>query len=177
MSSKYPSVIRFEVNVPITNLQQKLSYVLENKETGRGVHQILLDMVTPYVPMKSSALRESAVVYPKFVRWTTDYARYQYYGEVYGPNFVGWTSPATWEWRSASVKYPTGRELGIPGTALLKPRFGLQYNKSPIQVRFGYTTQGTAHHWGEKMMQEKSRGFTIRVTNLLKKRAKELTNK
>lgn len=177
MASKYPGAIRFKANVPKTKLQQKLSYVLENKETGRAVHQVLLDMVTPYVPMKSGALRESAVVYPKSVRWTADYARYQYGGEVYGPNYVGWTSPSTWEWRSAKTKVPMGRELGVPGSALLQPRFGRQFNKSPIQVKFGYTTAGTAHHWAEKMLQEKSRGFNIRVTNILKKRARKMNKK
>lgn len=88
-----------------------------------------IDLITPYVPKDSGALQESAhvIYHEKQVQivWgdkkigargnpTEKYARYQYEGEVYGPNIpirvngilVGWRSP-----KGEGSKYPTGRRL------------------------------------------------------------------
>lgn len=69
----------------------------------------------PYVPFDEGLLAGSANTATKIgsgeVSYDTPYARYLYYGEVYGPNIpivengdiVGWCSPPE--------KYPTGREI------------------------------------------------------------------
>ncbi len=69
----------------------------------------------PYVPFQEGILAGSAniatVIGSGEVSYDTPYARYLYYGEVYGPNIpivengdiVGWCSPPE--------KYPTGREI------------------------------------------------------------------
>ena len=154
--------IRIRPNLNKTKLQVMLHFLTDDTETLKGVNQIIADMVKPYVPAKSGALRESVRVGPKTISWTLPYARYQYYGEVYGPNFpiikegtiVGWYSPAK--------KYPTGRELGLPGEWM--------------GWKFGYTTPGTKHHWIDEMMQNDKQSMQMRITNYLKKRVKETTD-
>lgn len=69
----------------------------------------------PYLPFDEGVLAASANTATEIgsgeVIYDTPYARYQYYGEVYGPNYpitengeiVGWFSPPE--------KFPTGRKL------------------------------------------------------------------
>lgn len=95
----------------------------------------------PYVPMKSGRLRRSVTfpegAYGEWIEYGTHlprpYARYQYFGEVYGPNIPVFKGDRIVGWRSKSPKRPTGRELGVPGTWK--------------GWKFGYTTNGTQHHW------------------------------
>lgn len=69
-----------------------------------------------YTPMRTGTLINSAKLGTKIgsghIVYNSPYARYQYYGVVYGPNFplkdkagniIGWFSPPK--------KHPTGREL------------------------------------------------------------------
>lgn len=143
-----------------TVLQQKLMELVGNDKTKRGVNQIIADMVEPYVPMKSGALRQSVLVGPKTISWTSVYARYQYYGEVYGPNFPIMSNGTIIGWYSPEKKHPTGRELGLPG-----------YWKG---WTFGYTTLGTGHHWIDKMLENDKQSMQLRITYYLKRRAKEM---
>lgn len=171
--------LRIKAEIPATKLQSLLWKLASDEKAGREIHQILKEQMEPYVPKKSGQLRASAKVYPKSLRYNVPYAHYQYQGEVYGPNLIGWLSETESGWRSipGMKKSPTGRELGIPGKAVFKPMFGRKFNKSPIEVTFGYTTSGTHHHWLDEMMKNNKRGFHIRCTNVLKKRAKELSKK
>ena len=171
MAAKYVSI---RANMPHTVLQNKLFDLIGNKEVMRKTHEILGELCNDYVPLKSGGLRESMRAYPKSVKWKTPYARYQYEGEVYGPNEVGYTSPSTWEWRTANPKHKMGRKLGErPGKRLLKPQFGEEYNTQPILVTFGYTTAGTTHHWFDEAMKNGGRRkFSLRVTNMLKAEAR-----
>lgn len=171
--------LRMKAEIPATKLQEDLMAIVDNPKTGREIHQALKDALKPYVPRDTGKLYETAKVYPKSLRFIQPYAHYQYQGVVYGPNFIGWLSPSTFGWRSRKgmKKHPTDRELGTPGKGVFKPMFGQQYNKSPITWTFGYTTPGTHHHWLDEMMKHNKRGFHIRCTNVLKKRAKELSKK
>ena len=90
----------------------------------------------PYVPFDEGILAGSANTATEIgsgeVVYDTPYARYQFYGEVYGPNFpivengeiVGYYSPP--------MKYPTGQQL--------------QYNtdKNPL----------AGSHWFERAMAD-----------------------
>lgn len=153
---------RVKVKVNRTKLQKKLLSLVGNEKTLRGINQIIADMIEPYIPYKSGGLRQSVHVGPKTIAWTAIYARYQYFGEVYGPNFpimsqgqiVGWYS------NPGEKKHPTGRELGLPG-----------YWKG---WTFGYTTPGTGHHWVDKMLENDKQAMQLRITFYLKRRAKEL---
>lgn len=151
-------VKRFDIKPTI--LQQKLYGIIDNDKTRRGVNRIIADLIEPYVPFKSGALRQSVQVGPKQIRWTVPYARYQYYGEVYGPNFPIMSKGVIVGWWSPEKKHPTGRELGVPG-------FWKGW-------KFGYTTPGTKHHWIDQMLQNDRRSMQLRITNYLKRRAKEI---
>ena len=152
---------RIRIKLEATDLQQQLLSVVDSESTRRGINEIVGEMANKYVPAESGALRESMHAGPKTVTWSTPYARYQYYGEVYGPNFpiesqgiiVGWFS------RPGERKHPTGRELGIPGEWK--------------GWTFGYTTPGTKHHWYNRMLDNDKRVLQIRITNFLKRKFRE----
>ncbi len=71
-----------------------------------------------YTPMRTGAMIKSVTLGTKIgsgnIVYNSPYARYQYYGEVYGPNIpiykdgelMGWRSP-----KKPAKKYPTGREI------------------------------------------------------------------
>lgn len=95
-------------------LRQKLIEV-NNQTTMLAIHNTLARMCDPYVPMNSGTLAQSgaAHVTSEGVTYSTPYARYQYYGMIYGPNIpikengqiVGWFSPP------GQKKHPTGRYM------------------------------------------------------------------
>ena len=160
-----------------TVLQRKLLVIINNKEAMREAHRILGIRCNEFVPQKNGELRTSMRAYPQSVRWEAPYARYQYEGEVYGPNYVGWIGkgPNDWEWRSPETRYPTGRMMGKSGIARLKPKFGLEFNKNPILVKFGYTTPNTGHHWFDTAMKNGGlRAYSLSVTAMLKQKARKL---
>lgn len=150
--------------VESTDLQNKLLQIIGKDSTKRGVNMIIADMVKPYVPKKSGTLRDTVKIGPRTIVFGSGlpYARYQYMGEVYGPNHpimqngivVGWFS------KPGEKKVPTGRELGLPGEWR--------------GWKFGYTTPGTKHHWFQEMLENDKRTMQIRITNYLKKKAKEV---
>ena len=93
-------------------LRNKLSE-LNTAQTMLAIHNQLAKMCDPYVPMQEGTLAQTVQISPSSVTYTQPYARYQYYGEVYGPNIpivengeiVGWFSPP------GQKKHPTGRYM------------------------------------------------------------------
>lgn len=95
------------------------------KERGLGdmgrvqtfVDSECIRLMAPYTPFLNGVLEKSATLSTAIgsgeVRQNTPYARYQYYGQVYGPNIpvfengmiVGYFSP------KGQKKHPTGRPL------------------------------------------------------------------
>lgn len=146
-----------------TEKQQKLLQMLNDDNVRVEINTRIKDAINKFVPKKSGALRASANVYPDKITWGEGlkYARYQYGGEVYGPNhpiirngkIVGWYSTPGMQ------KYPTGRELGIPG-----------YWKG---WRFGYTTKGTHHHWDQYFRYFPKMKANLEITRYLKKECKK----
>ena len=157
MASKY---VRIHANMPNTVLQKKLFDLIGNKEVMRETHRILGEMCNDYVPMKSGELRKSMHPYPQSVVWTAPYARYQYEGEVWGPNKPVIKDGVIVDWEKGEPRYPTGRELGV--------------QHEWLGWKFGYTTPGTGHHWFDKAMENGGRRtYSLRVTNMLKAEAKK----
>ena len=164
-----------------TAKQQKLLKLLNDKEIRKEVNERIKDSINEFVPMKSGALRKSARVTANTISWGTGlkYARYQYFGEVYGPNypivqngtlsgffraggkrypiFSGGTITG-WYSIPGMKKHPTGRELGVPG-------FWRGW-------RFGYTTPGTHHHWDQYYKYLPKLRTNLEITRLLKKECK-----
>lgn len=89
--------------------------------TGIGGHiQKLVDAAVirecfPYVPFDEGVLAGSASTATEIgsgeVIYDTPYARYQYYGEVWGPNIPIVENGVITGWRSPPKKHPTGRKL------------------------------------------------------------------
>lgn len=156
-------IFTLEVEQFRTKKQKKLLEMLNDKNVKAEVNVRIKDAINRFVPRKSGALRASARAYPDYISWgegLAQYARYQYYGEVYGPNrpiirqgrIVGWFSTP------GRPKYPTGRELGIPG-----------YWKG---WRFGYTTKGTHHHWDRYFTYFPKMKTNLEITRYLKRECK-----
>lgn len=156
-------VVRIFLNRFRTNKQRELLAMLNDKSVKLQVNEIIKDGMNEFVPMKTGALRASAQVTPESISWGKGlkYGRYQYGGEVYGPNFpiikgktiVGWYS------KPGMKKYPTGRELGVPGEWM--------------GWKFGYTTPGTKHHWDRLFTYQPKMKANLEVTRLLKRECKK----
>jgi hypothetical protein len=117
------TVVSFEVQSARTKVQDKLIKMLNDDGIRVKINTVIKDKITPFVPKKSEALRESAEVTPTSISWGKGltYGHYQYTGIVYGPNFpiknaagqiIRWYSPR------GKKKYPTDRLLQYktPGT-------------------------------------------------------------
>lgn len=89
--------------------------------TGVGGHvQIAVDKAVvryceEYVPADTLTLTRSPNTATDFgsgeIVYDTRYARYQYYGEVYGPNFPKVENGVITGWSSPPKKYATGRKI------------------------------------------------------------------
>lgn len=156
-------IITLDVAQFRTKKQEKLLQMLNDNRIKIGINTRIKNDINRYVPRKSGKLRASAKVHPDYISWgegLAPYARYQYYGEVYGPNhpitrggnIVGWYSTP------GQRKHPTGRELGVPG-----------YWKG---WRFGYTTPGTHHHWDRYFTYYVKQRTNLKITRYLKKECK-----
>ena len=174
------SVFTLDVEAFRTKKQQKLLQMLNDDRVKTKINTILKDAINPFVPMKTGELRASAKAHPDYISWgenlTRPYARYQYYGEVYGPNLPGAENgePA---WRSPKGrrKYPMGRELGAyNGIVYLRPRWqkGSPKVTGLLPYKLGYTTQKTGHHWDKYFRYLPKLKANIEITRYLKRECK-----
>lgn len=136
-----------------TVLQGKLEKAVNDAETRKGINEILLEHITKYVPEgETGKLRSTAYTTPDAIIWPQKYAHYQFVGEVYGPNFLIFTDNGL-EWRSPKKERMKKRPMGwslIPSKA------------------------GTGADWANEMWSNERRVVNIRITNYMKRRAKEL---
>lgn len=139
-----------------TNLKK----LLDDSEIRITINQIIGDAINQYVPSNTGTLRQSMTVYPDRVTWGEgiEYARYQYNGEVYGRNIPITKGGVVVGWFSRGPRYPTGRELGVPGEWK--------------GWTFGYTTQGTQHHWLDAYRGQVKSNTNRYITNFLKRECK-----
>ena len=162
-----------------TKLQKELIAKLKSPSTMQEINETILDYANDYVPTKSGSLVSSSRATPTSIKWSAPYAKYQYYGKVYGPNLIGWVTESKSGWRSPPKKYSTGRELGANKESKLMPaqfvpaRDGNGYMKAPpgtpeILASFGYTKPNTHHHWMRAMWAERKRSLQNEITWLLK---------
>lgn len=90
-----------------------------NLETGGKVQQYIdsrcIKFMKPYTPFRTGVLQGSAtrntVIGSGLIQQKTPYARYLYYGVVYGPNFPIFSGGDVVGFYSPPHKYPTGRQL------------------------------------------------------------------
>lgn len=104
---------KITIKPKVSNFLQGKIAELNNATTMLTIHENLAKRCDPYVPMDEGMLAQTVVITPQEVRYVQPYARYQYYGEIYGPNIpikengevVGWFSPP------GLPKHPTGRQM------------------------------------------------------------------
>lgn len=87
----------------------------EGGHVQKVVDKRVIDYCVPYVPFDEGILAGSAYTATEVgsgeVVYDTPYARYQFYGEVYGPNFPIVENGVITGWYSPKEKHPTGRQL------------------------------------------------------------------
>lgn len=101
------------IDVRLNDVLARKVAEINNPTTMLAIHNTLAKRCDPYVPFLEGPLSQTAVITDKEVRYVQPYARYQYYGEIYGPNIpikegdeiVSWFSPL------GQKKHPTGRMM------------------------------------------------------------------
>lgn len=159
------STINIQVSQFRTKKQDKLIAMLNDPEVRTKVNEILGTYINKFVPSTNGdegALRKSMSATPDSITWGNGlpYARYQYNGEVYGPNLPIIRQGTIVGWYSRKPKHPMGRELGVPGEW-----------KGWV---FGYTEPGTKHHWDEEFSKNRrwKAQANIEITRELKAECK-----
>lgn len=104
------------VKVNIDGIEYALKTLPLNNKLNKEINGLLRDYCNPYVPFREGQLSNPAniSVTPKSITYNVPYARYQYYGKVYGPNdFKGYGSGGVPKFRTpeGEEKYPTGNYL------------------------------------------------------------------
>lgn len=111
-------------------------------------------LMVPYTPRRNGILEGSAklgtVIGSGEIRQSTPYARYQYYGKVYGPNIpifengqlIGFFSP------KGKAKHPTGAELQYDKTR--HPKAGPFWFKRMVDDHKDEILKGVAQILGGK---------------------------
>ena len=121
----------------------------------RQIHKAFAEMCDPYVPFKDGNLssKRNIQVSEKGVRYMMPYARYQYYGQVYGPNVpikdengnvLRYFTP------KGTKKSPTGDELSY------------SHEKHPQ----------ACSRWDEAMLREHEATLLARVREIILRRKK-----
>lgn len=176
--------IQLKAEIKYSRKMDKLVKLLNDKEVKTNVNQFIADAIQPYVPKKSGKLRRSLYVGPNVISWGRGlaYAHYQFEGEVYGPNYPGIESKGKPGWRSAKIKHPMGRKLGeFNGILMLHPKWQVAENGEYIRpksfellpYKFGYTTEGTRHHWTEVYQWKLKSDTNKKITRYLKQECKK----
>ena len=152
-----------------TNLQKSLISKIKDPKVMQEINEHIKDEANNYVPSKSGLLRSSGYATPQKIGWRTPYAHYQYIGQVYAVNNIGWVDGSiAWRTPRGMKKVSAGRELGVPGSAELSPKFGKGPRDIMVTVTFGYTSPGTKHHWMHEMWMERKRSVQQWITKRLK---------
>lgn len=145
-----------------TDKQKKLMKLLNDKKIQIEANTIVAKEINVFVPKKRGALRRSMSVTPESISWGKGlpYARYQYNGQVYGPNFPIIKSGRIVAWRSRKgmKKHPMNRELGVPGEWK--------------GWKFGYTKHLSHHHWDREFRYRPKQRANLAVTRMLQRECK-----
>lgn len=168
--------VSMDVEVVRTRRQQQLLKLLNDSDVRKTINKKVGDAINQFVPMKTGRLRKSMWIGVHTISWGhgLKYAKYQYGGEIYGPNIPGAINgnPA---WISGKKKHPTGREIGaFKGTLDIKPKWQIGEPKvtGTLPYKFGYTTPNTTHHWDKEFTMEVKRKTNLDITRYLKRLCK-----
>lgn len=174
MSDRFGCIIEGYRAYSPNKYQEELISFLKSDDFKKDINQILLDEANErgYVPSKSGALARNGKVQKNGIRYTLEYAKYQYWGEVYGPNWMcywrkdgvvydkrGWFSPP-----GKGSKHPTGREIGS-----VRATF---YDNYGFEWKLGYTNLRSHARWIQYAYENNKRSISLKITNMLKRKLK-----
>ena len=157
------------VDIDTNEIEGKLNKLLHDKRVMLNVHNTLAKMCEPYVPYLHGNLSESGMrnVTPDGVTYIGDYARYQYFGEVYGPNYHYITDDGMVRWYSPPTKSPTGRPI-IYNTEWVSPD-----GVNIVQIPRGNVVHPLASaKWDKAMLRDHKDDFNKQVKDILVKEAR-----
>lgn len=146
------SIVKVEVDLNDTDIVSRFTSLCSDESVMLQIHNLLAQMCDPYVPMETGNLAQTLEITPEYVRYISPYAHYQYTGEIYGPNYPIIQNGVIVGWRSPPKKSPTGRAITY------------STEQHPLATS----------HWDRVMIQDKGEEFSEKVTEILKRRAKEL---
>lgn len=96
-------------------LEEKKKLFSVGGEVQKFVDSEVLKLMVPYTPMDTGMLMQSSITGTKIgsgkIRYNSPYARYQYYGIVYGPNIPIFENGTLIGFRSPPKKASTGRPI------------------------------------------------------------------
>ena len=108
-------VIRFDDKDFFKALEEKKRMFAVGGKVQQFVDSEILRLMVPYTPMDTGTLMMSAidgtVIGSGKIEYHSPYARYLYYGEVYGPNIPVFKNGVFEGYRSPKHKTPTGRPM------------------------------------------------------------------
>ena len=129
-------IVTAKLNIDFSDIKGKLG-LGEGGPVQTYIDQRVITLMDDYTPDRNGVLKESirinSVIGSGKLTQATPYARYQYYGEIYGPNHPIKKGGVIVGWYSDKKKYPTGRMMTY-STA-----------KSPL----------AGSHWFERMKADK----------------------
>lgn len=113
--------IKFDAKLDLSGLNTALARrgLTPGGKVQRVVDEAVLRYCDPKVPFDTGTLKGSAItasaIGDGLIVYATPYARYLYYGEVYGPNIPIYENGVLAGFRSPPQKHPTGRALTYQG--------------------------------------------------------------
>lgn len=72
--------MRFNVNVNVNGIDEKLKGLINDDTTMLEIHNLFAKTIDPWVPFLEGPLSQTVEIEPHLIRYIQPYARYQYLG-------------------------------------------------------------------------------------------------
>lgn len=146
-----------DITVDLDGVEYALKSLPLDGPLRKQINQLVKDYCEPYVPFETGELSGNVSVTENSITYNAPYARYQYYGRVYGPNYWvpinedgngNWDKNGEWGWRSpeGETKHPTGARIEY------NPQF------HPLATS----------EWDKVMMADRGDSFTEAVADIVR---------
>ena len=166
----------------LTKTQEELIKLFKSDEYKRIINQIVLEESEVYTPRRSGALVLSAKATVKGIYYNKPYARYQYYGNVMGRNFLSRDPDnqygesdkymGTFRSKAGVKKHLTGKKIGARNTTFERT-YEIDGKFLRFEYKLGYTHPTTSHAmWIQYAWEKKHSTINKRITAALKKELK-----
>ena len=153
--------IKFKID--IDGVKYTLSKLPVNEALMKQINTVIRDLSDEFVPFDSGALASDITVTAKSISYNVPYARYQYYGNVYGPNYYRPLDKLGEDPVTGRTIYDRNGAWGFRSPA------GEEKHKIPDR----YLVYNTEYHpnasseWDKRMLVDKKDELTEQVTEIL----------